>query len=697
MVAQWFYQNSEGQLSGPVDLAELRRLVETGIVKSNTLVREGASGDWVLAEHVRGRFQHITPPVPPPLPNAMRGSGVPNRNVSAANPIRSGLGSAAVNVASNKPDRIHETWVAVIGGTGFILLLLLLLLIALSFRDGGSTQRAENDQQPPVFAGATEPDDSALTPFPLEQEDSETPAPLKLEDLLGALDAKQPREDPNKEFSASELYVRASPSVLFIENYDLKGKPIGTGSGFLVTPDGHVVTNLHVIRGADTVTVRFSSGTTTAVRGVLCFDDAHDLAVLDIGGSGQDHLQLSKVKPTVGARVYAIGNPLGLTGTLSEGLVSGLPEFEGVLYVQTTAAISPGSSGGPLLTANGTVIGITTAFLRGGQNLNLAVPASAINSLLSEQQQPLTLAQLNAKVGSENQQTTTGDDAVKLAEIWDAIRANKTGVALRLLTEVRNERKGTGYWVATGHLNFKLGNFDNAQAAFGKAVANDPNNTENLLRLALALRFDRSQRSWDAPIDLCKRVMQIEPANVSAYMICGICMMPGEDISYFKRAAALDPNSFDAQYNLGISLLSDPELSIYAWQPLQKALDLEKRINLVDYVVRDRQLKPVSHLTRLPTTESLQMPLRLALAKGYLEGEHYERAIQEYKQVLSIEPNNPAAPWGLCFTYRGYRRNFKHPDSLNWERRAQGTDFLPATLTGSYMPEVIFNYFGMLR
>jgi tetratricopeptide (TPR) repeat protein len=174
-------------------------------------------------------------------------------------------------------------------------------------------------------------------------------------------------------------------------------------------------------------------------------------------------------------------------------------------------------------------------------------------------------------------------------------------------------------------------------------------------------------------------------------------MMPGEEISYYKKAAALDPNSFDAQYNLGVSILSDPELSIYAWQPLQKALDLEKRINLVDYVVRDQQLYPVSHLTRLPTTESLEVPLRLALAKGYCEGEHYERAIQEYKQVLSIERNNPAAPWGLCFTYRGYRRNFKHLDALNWERRAQGTDFLPATLTGSYMPEVIFNYFGMLR
>ena len=187
-----------------------------------------------------------------------------------------------------------------------------------------------------------------------------------------------------------------------------------------MSPDGQVVTNLHVIRGADTVTVRLSSGAAIAVRGVLRLDKAHDLAVLDIGGSGHDYLKLSTAKPAVGTRVYAIGNPLGLDGTLSEGVVSGWPELDGVLYIQTTAAISPGSSGGPLLAADGTVIGITTASLRGGQNLNLAVPASAISSLLNEKQQPLTLAQVNARIGAQNQQITIEDDPVKLAAIWDA-------------------------------------------------------------------------------------------------------------------------------------------------------------------------------------------------------------------------------------------------------------------------------------
>lgn len=713
MVAQWFYQTAQRQQSGPIDSKELRRLAETGIVRPDTLVRQSESANWVRAEQVRGLFQRtppppssssmvkatlVQPPVPPPLPSAMRKSGGPSRSVGGESPVRHGARASAVNEASEKPYRIHpSTWAAIIAGTGFVLL----LLLAVAFRGGGEHQQAKKDQPPSVVSQSAK-SASAPASQPLAQRGSEIPALLELDDRPGALDAKPHHADANEEFSASELYVRASPSSLRVENYDRNGKLAASGSGFLVSPDGQVVTNLHVIRGADTVTVRLSSGTTTAVRGVLCLDEAHDIAVLDIGGSGHDYLQLSKVKPAVGTRVYAIGNPLGLTGTLSEGVVSGLPFYEGVLYVQTTAAISPGSSGGPLLAANGTVIGITTASLRGGQNLNLAVPASAITSLLNEQQQPLTLAQVNARIGSENQQITTEDDAVKLAEIWDAIRANKTGEAMRMLAAVPNERRGTGYWIASGHLHFKLGNFDNAQSAFGKAVANDPNNTESLLRLALALRFGGSQRSWDAPRDLCKRVIQLEPDNVAAYIICGMCMeMPSEEIGFFKTAAALDPDDFCTQYNLGVAMCSasavQGRLNSGNWEALEKAMKLEKGIDLRDYLVTDQPFSPASFLTTLPTTKSLHVPLKLLLAWAYLDSDQHERAIQEYKEVLAIEPNNPVAPWGLSMVYYSRSRDEKDSDFVFWKNLRNNEYVLAGTFPAGYMPLVVYNYFGMLR
>ena len=114
-----------------------------------------------------------------------------------------------------------------------------------------------------------------------------------------------------------------------------------------------------------------------------------------------------------------------------------------------------------------------------------------------------------------------------------------------MLAEVPSARRGTGYWIASGHLHFRLRNLGEAQAAFGKAVANDPNNTESLLRLALALRFDDSRESFDTAKDLCKRVMQLDPTNAPAYIICGICTHDeDESIGYFKTALALDPDDF---------------------------------------------------------------------------------------------------------------------------------------------------------
>lgn len=698
MVAQWFYQNAKMQQSGPIDSKELRRLAEAGIVRPDTLIRPSESANWVRAERVQGLFNRTTPPpssvslvkatlvqppARPPLQSALRESVAP----SSDSPTRHGLSASAVNEASEKPYRIHPlTLVAIIASSGFVLLLLLLLAVA--FQGGGAQQQAENDQPPSVVARSTEPNVSALTPQPLAQQDFETPAPLELDDRRGALDAKQHRADANEEFSASELYERASPSALLVENYDRNGKLAASGSGFLISPDGKAVTNLHVIRGAAAVTVRLSSGTTTAVRGVLCLDVAHDLAVLDIGGSGHDYLQLSEVKPAVGTRVYAIGNPKGLTGTFSEGVVSGLPVVDGVLYVQTTAAISPGSSGGPLLVANGTVIGITTASLRGGQNLNLAVPASVINSLLNEQQQPLTLAQVNARIGSENQQITTEDDAVKLAEIWDAIRANKTGDALRMLAAVPNSRRGTGYWIASGHVHFKLGNFDKSQTAFGEAVANDPNNTESLLRLALALCFDGSparEGHNEIARDLCKRVIKLAPTSVPACVICGLCTKHDdwvESIGHFNMAVALDPADFSAQYNLGVEMLYRHQKD--AWLPLQEALKLEKEINLDNYWVQHSVAMTLSDLTTLPTTSSLQVPLKLAIAKAYRDGQQYERAIQEYKEVLKIEPDNPVAPWGLHFSYSGWRGS-DDSDARHWLRRGRGAYYTAGSSTETHM------------
>jgi tetratricopeptide (TPR) repeat protein len=280
-----------------------------------------------------------------------------------------------------------------------------------------------------------------------------------------------------------------------------------------------------------------------------------------------------------------------------------------------------------------------------------------------------------------------------------------------MLAQIPSARRGTGYWIASGHLQFRLGNYGEAQAAFGKAVANDPNNTESLLRLALALRFDESRKSsdaWDAPRDLCKRVIQLDPTNVPAYVIRGVCATYGVDkeISDFKTAVALDPEDFSAQYNLGVAMLRKRNRD--AWKPLQEALKLEEKVNLDDYLIREPTgprgtghslvtHPTVSSLTTLPTTKSLHVPIKLALAKAYGVSDQYERGIREYKEVLALEPKNPVAPYGLSTAYwNRSNKDDEDPDYVYWRSRTNKKSILAAVIPSNYMP-VVVKIAGMLR
>jgi tetratricopeptide (TPR) repeat protein len=191
-------------------------------------------------------------------------------------------------------------------------------------------------------------------------------------------------------------------------------------------------------------------------------------------------------------------------------------------------------------------------------------------------------------------------------------------------------------------------------------------------------------------------VIQLDPTSVPAYVICGLCTQYEdwkESIGHFKTALAIDPADFGAPYNLGVVMLSRHQRN--AWEPLQEALKLEKEINLDDYLVRDT-LQWLAYLTNTPTNKSLQLPLKLAIAKAYRDGQQYERAIQEYKEVLKIEPDNPAAPSGLFYTYNDWRGS-DDSDALHWKRRVNGKYIMAGLSTETYLPEVLFNYFGMLR
>jgi S1-C subfamily serine protease len=153
------------------------------------------------------------------------------------------------------------------------------------------------------------------------------------------------------------LAKKARPAVMLLVVSDAAGKEIATGTGFLVSSDGKLITNHHVIENAASAVAKAENGGLFPVEGVLAADPKNDLVLLKIKGKDLPFLPLgNSEKIEVGTRIAVIGSPLGLEGTLSEGIISAVREPSvNVKLLQVTAAISPGSSGSPVLSADGKV------------------------------------------------------------------------------------------------------------------------------------------------------------------------------------------------------------------------------------------------------------------------------------------------------------------------------------------------------
>ena len=172
------------------------------------------------------------------------------------------------------------------------------------------------------------------------------------------------------------LVARTAPSVIGVEHR------VGQGSGLVLTPDGYVLTNAHVARSSGPLRVRLS-GTTTIPAERAGSDDRTDLAVVRVHAPALRALPLGDSRGlAVGQLVVAIGNPLGFERSVTMGVVSALyrnlPTPGGGMFdglVQTDAAVNPGNSGGPLVDADGAVVGITTAMLPWAHGMAFAVPS----------------------------------------------------------------------------------------------------------------------------------------------------------------------------------------------------------------------------------------------------------------------------------------------------------------------------------
>jgi hypothetical protein len=192
------------------------------------------------------------------------------------------------------------------------------------------------------------------------------------------------QQSPTKN-GPTELALEQSRAVVLLEPLDERGRPMGQGSGFIVSSAGAIVTNLHVIQGSATVRVKLPGGDTYQTSDIVDVDALKDIAIIKVRGFQLPVVKLGDSDRTaIGESIVAISSPEGLTNSLTTGVVSGIRRLETHRVFQITAPISEGSSGGALFNAEGQVIGITTYILRSGQNINFALPINYVRGMISD-------------------------------------------------------------------------------------------------------------------------------------------------------------------------------------------------------------------------------------------------------------------------------------------------------------------------
>lgn len=304
--------------------------------------------------------------------------------------------------------------------------------------------------------------------------------------------------------SPEEIFQEVSRSIVTIQAYDTAGNIISLGSGVVIAPST-VITNCHVIEDGQRLSV--ASGRTTHKGELRIADTDRDLCELTVSGLQAPRVSLFTGRLRVGQRVYAIGAPEGLDLTISEGLVSSIREMEGAHYIQTSAPISSGSSGGGLFDSEGRLVGLTAFIIAEGQNLNFALPASWITELAARSGSKPTLA---------NRDAVNDKWQAQIAEL----RAQKNWIGLLAATQqwVRAVPAGVTGWIALGEAYGFVNRPRRAITAYNQALKLDGNSAEAWLGAGntyLALN------QYDRAVEAAQEALRLRPEQASALLLLG--------------------------------------------------------------------------------------------------------------------------------------------------------------------------------
>ena len=347
--------------------------------------------------------------------------------------------------------------------------------------------------------------------------------------------------------TTEQLAKKALAATVSLEMKDSTGTTLSFGSGFFVKPN-QIATNFHVIAGARHGTAKLvGKNTRYQIEGIVATDKENDLAVLNVTASGVTPLSLGDSDTVnIGAKVYVAGNPKGLEGTFSDGLIS-RRERHPKKRLQMTAPISPGSSGGPVLNSKGEVIGISVSVHRAldAQNLNFAIPSNYLKTLLTKARPPKPLSQ-NSQSISAATYFFRGIAKSELGLYHEAI--SDYDKAIRLKPDYANAY----YW--RGHAKADLKQYTAAIADYTQAIRLDPDDANTYISRGHA-KADLKQ--YTAAIADYDMAIRLDPADAYAYYKRGVAKADLKQytaaIADYDTAIRLDPADANAYFFRGVA------------------------------------------------------------------------------------------------------------------------------------------------
>ncbi|MDQ6912827.1 MAG: trypsin-like peptidase domain-containing protein [Verrucomicrobiota bacterium] len=309
----------------------------------------------------------------------------------------------------------------------------------------------------------------------------------------------------SKDFDLPKLARECRPAVLLVTISNSGGGTIATGTGFLISADGFLVTNAHVIRAGTKAVAKMEDGRVFQVQGAVDWDAKNDVAVLRVDGKELPHLNLQRrVSSEVGERIAVVGSPLGLEGSISDGIVSAFREDEnGRRLIQITAPISQGSSGSPVLNASGEVIGVATLLLRDGQSLNFAVPVDAVKALSIKK----SVVALSRAAASLREGNAFEDPDYKAARKAYEDQDWHTQITALLRFVSRNPTSAQGY-SDLGFAYLQTDKYPEVIDATKKALELDPGEPMDWCNLGYAYK---SLRQYSAAVSAYNEAVRIDP------------------------------------------------------------------------------------------------------------------------------------------------------------------------------------------